>query len=142
MSPGTGGQRPGSDFRLEPREGYLYLHLETGFEMTPASMANIWTTISDASRKHGLRRVLAEGENVQRRLSTMESFDHAGLAARLMPGLTVACCFRGFVPDQQTLFFRTAAMNRGVRTEFFQDLDAALRWLGVGPEPARPESVT
>lgn len=135
MSPGTGGRQPASEFRLEPREGYLYLHLEPGFEMTPASMENIWMTISDACRKHGLRRVLAEGENVRRRLTTMESFDHAGLAARLMPGLSVACCFRGFVPDQQTGFFRTAAMNRGVRTDFFQDLDDALRWLGAGPEP-------
>jgi hypothetical protein len=63
----------------------------------------------------------------------MESFDHAGLAARLMPGLSVACCFRGFKPDEQTEFFRTAAMNRGVRVEFVQDLNAALRWLGAGP---------
>ena len=71
MSPGTGGRQPGSEFRLEPREGYLYLHLEPGFEMTPASMENIWMMISDA------------------------------------------CCFREFVPDRQTGFFRTAAMNRG-----------------------------
>jgi hypothetical protein len=132
MPSGTGGSRPGSDFTLEPREGYLYLHLAPGFEMTPESMAKLWIAISDACREHGLRRVLAEGDNVRRRLTTVESFDHAGLAARLMPGLTVACCFRGFVPDQQTGFFRTAAMNRGVRTEFFQDLNEALRWLGAG----------
>jgi hypothetical protein len=101
--------------------------------MTPKSMANIWITISDACREHGLRRVLAEGDNVQRRLSTLDSFDHADLAARLLPGLSVACCFRGFTPDQQTGFFRTTAMNRGVRTEFFQDLNTALRWLGTAP---------
>ena len=132
MRSGTGGGRPGSDFTLEPREGYLYLHLAPGFEMTPESMSKLWLAISDASRKNNLRRVLAEGDNVQRRLTTVESFDHAGLAARLLPGLTVACCFRGFVPDEQTMFFRTAAMNRGVRTEFFQDLSEALRWLGAG----------
>ena len=132
MHSGTGGSAPGSEFTLEPREGYLYLHLAPGFEMTPESMPRLWIAISDACREHGLRRVLAEGDNVRRRLTTVESFDHAGLAARLMPGLTVACCFRGFVPDQQTGFFRTAAMNRGVRTEFFQDLNEALRWLGAG----------
>jgi hypothetical protein len=121
-----------SGFTLEPREGYLYVHLAPGFEMTPDSMAGVWTALSEACRKHGLRRVLAEGENVRRKLTPMESFDHAGLVARLLPGLSVACCFRGFVPDDQTHFFRTAAMNRGVRTEFFQDLNAALRWLGAG----------
>jgi hypothetical protein len=89
--------------------------------------------MSKACREHNLRRVLAEGDKVRRRLTPMESFDHAGLAARLMPGLSVACCFRGFKPDEQTEFFRTAAMNRGVRVEFVQDLNAALRWLGAGP---------
>ena len=132
MTSGKAENQSASSFTLEPREGYLYVHLTPGFEMTSASMARTWTAISDACKRHNLRRVLAEGENVKRKLSPMESFDHAGLASRLMPGLTVACCFRGFVPDEQTGFFRTAAMNRGVRTEFFEDLDAALRWLGAG----------
>ena len=66
-----------------------------------------------------------------RRLTPMESFDVAELAARLLPGLSVACVFRGYVPDEQSQFFRTAAMNRGVRIDFFQDLNAALRWLGA-----------
>lgn len=120
------------EFRLEPREGYLYLHLPPGFEMTPDSMDRIWRAISDASREHGVRHVLAEGEDVRRRLSQVQTFDHASLAASLMPGLTVACCFKGFVPDKQTQFFQVAAMNRGVRAEFFQDLNDALRWLGTG----------
>lgn len=132
MTTGTSGSRPGLDFTLEPREGYLYLHLAPGFEATPESMTRMWTTISDACRRNNLRRVLADGENVQRKLTPMESYDHAALAARLMPGLSVACCFRGYQTDEQTEFFRTAAMNRGVRVEFFEDLDAALRWLGMG----------
>jgi hypothetical protein len=119
-------------FTVEPRESYLYIHLAPGFEMTPEGMTRIWSSLSEACREHGLRRVLAEGDNVRRCLTAVESFDHAGLAARLVPGLSVACCFRGYVPDEQTRFFRTAAMNRGVRTEFFQDLNAALRWLGAG----------
>jgi hypothetical protein len=123
-----------SGFTLEPREGYLYMQLAPGFEMTPQSLTDFWTALSEACRKHGLQRALVEGENVQRKLTPLESFDIAGLAARLAPGLTVACCLRGYVPDAQTQFFRTAAMNRGVRTEFFQDLNAALRWLGAGKQ--------
>ena len=119
-------------FTVEPRESYLYIHLAPGFEMTPEGMTRIWSSLSEACREHGLRRVLAEGDNVRRCLTPVESFDCTGLAARLVPGLSVACCFRGYVPDEQTQIFRTAAMNRGVRTEFFQDLNAALRWLGAG----------
>ena len=69
---------------------------------------------------------------MQRRISPLDAFDVASLIARLLPGLSVAFCFRGYVPDEQSQFFRTAAMNRGVRSEFFQDLNAALQWLGVG----------
>ena len=120
-----------SEFILEPREGYLYVHLAPGFEMTPESTTRVWVAICEACRERGLRRALAEGDNVRRRLTPMESFDVAELAARLLPGLSVACCFRGYVPDEQSQFFRTAAMNRGVRIDFFQDLNSALRWLGA-----------
>ena len=121
-----------SAFTLEIREGYLYLHLEPGFEFTPESTTRIWTAICETCREQGLRKALAEGDNVQRRLSQMDSFDVASLISRLLPGLSVAFCFRGYLPDDQSQFFRTAAMNRGVHTEFFQDLNAALHWLGVG----------
>ena len=121
-----------SAFTLEPREGYLYLHLEEGFEFTADSTTRMWTAICEACRENGLRKVLAVGDNVQRRMTPLDSFDLASLISRLLPGLSVACCFRGYVPDDQSQFFRTAAMNRGVRTEFFQDLNAALHWLGAG----------
>lgn len=123
-----------SDFTLEKRERYLYLHVEPGFEITPDSTTRMWIAISEACREHGLRKVLAEGDNVQRRLSPLDTFDLASLITRLLPGLSVAFCFRGYVPDDQSQFFRTTAMNRGVRTEFFQDLNAALHWLGVGDQ--------
>jgi hypothetical protein len=122
MSPG---------FTVEPRDGYLYLQLAPHFELTPDSIARFWTALSEGCREHGLYKVLAEGDDVQRRLTPMDSFDSAALAGRLLPGLSVALCFRGYVVDEQTQFFRTAALNRGVRAEFFQDLNAALRWLGA-----------
>jgi hypothetical protein len=124
-----------SGFRMEPREGYLYVNLDPGFVMTAESTSGAWIAIGEACRERGLRRALVEGEGVTRRLTPMESFDIAGLAARLLPGLSVAWVFRGYVPDAQSEFFRTAAMNRGVRMEFFQDLNAALRWLGAGDRP-------
>ena len=121
----------GLAFTVEPREGYLYMQLAPGFALTPESVVEFWGALSEACREHGLHKVLAEGAGIERRLTPMDSFDSAALAGRLLPGLTVALCFRGYVVDEQSQFFRTAAMNRGVRTEFFQDLNAALRWLGA-----------
>ena len=56
------------------------------------------------------------------------------LYARLVPGLAMACFVQGHVPDEQTEFFKTAAMNRGVRVEFFSNREEALRWLGIRPK--------
>ena len=122
-----------SGFTLEPREGYLYVQLDAGYEFNADGTTRMWMAISEACRANGLRKVLAEGDGVTRRMTPMEAFDLVGLVTRLLPGLSVACCFRGYVPDEQSQFFRTAAMNRGVRTEFFQDLNAALQWLGAAP---------
>ena len=122
-----------SGFKLEPREGYLYVQLEPYFELTADNTTRMWVTISDTCRANGLRKVLVEGDHATRRMTPMEVFDIAGLLSRLLPGLSVAFCLRGYVPDDQTLFFQTAAMNRGVRSEFFHDLNAALQWLGAAP---------
>jgi hypothetical protein len=123
-------------FKLEPRDGYLYVSLVPGFEMTPQNTTDVWTAICETCRELGLDKALAEGDGVVRRLTPMESFDIASLAARLLPGLSVACVFRGYVPDEQSKFFQTTAMNRGLRMEFFQDLNGALRWLGAGSRSA------
>ncbi|HEU4516842.1 MAG TPA: hypothetical protein VFR77_06030 [Steroidobacteraceae bacterium] len=123
-------------FKLEPRDGYLYVSLDPGFEMTPRNTTQVWTALCETCRELGLRKALAEGDGVVRQLTPMESFDIASLAARLLPGLSVACVFRGYIPDEQSQFFQTTAMNRGVRMEFFQGLNAALRWLGSGSRPA------
>ena len=121
-----------SGFILEPRDGYLYVHLEADFEMTADSTAGVWTAICESCRERGLRRALAVGDGVTRRLTTSEAFDIARLAGSLLPGLSLACVFRNYVPDQQSEFFRATAMSRGVRMEFFEDLNAALQWLGAG----------
>jgi hypothetical protein len=126
-----------SGFTLEPREAYLYVHLDPGFEITPDNMNRLWTAMSEACRAHGLQKALSVGDGVTRLLTPAESFDLVGLLSRLMPGLTVALCFRGYVPDEQSQAFRTAAMSRGVRVEYFQDLNAALQWLGARAAPKR-----
>ncbi len=121
-----------SGFTLEPRDGYLYVQLEPGFEMTPDSTAAVWTAICETCRERGLRRALTVGDGVTRRLTTSEVFDIARLAGSLLPGLSVACVFRDYVPDQLSEFFRATAMSRGVRMDFLEDLNAALEWLGAG----------
>ncbi len=125
-----------SEATLELREGYLHARLVPGFEITPERMNRLWKEIGDACAHHRIRRVLTEGTVSGRRMTTMDSFDSAAAAARLVPGLAMACFVQGHVPDQQTEFFKIAAMNRGVRVEFFAKREEALRWLGINPAKA------
>jgi hypothetical protein len=60
----------------------------------------------------------------------MDSFGLGSLAGSMLTGVSLACCFYGYTPDQQTQFLKDVAQNRGVRVEFFDNREAALRWLG------------
>lgn len=121
----------GSEATLELRAGYLYARLVPGFEITPERMNRLWQLLGEACQQSGLRHVLTEGTVAGRRMTTMDSFENAAAAARLAPGLAMACVVEGHVPDQQTEFFKIAAMSHGVRVEFFCTQDEALRWLGI-----------
>jgi hypothetical protein len=136
MEPGTDQSPRVSEVTLDLREGYLHARLVPGFEITPERMSRLWTEVGEACQRHGVRRVLTEGTVAGRRMTTMDSFDNAAQAARLAPGLAMACFVQGHVADEQTEFFKVAAMNRGVRVEFFADRDEALRWLRVSPTKA------
>jgi len=116
---------------LELRDGYLHAQLVPGFEITPERMNRLWSEIAAACRRFGIRQVLTEGEVAARRMTTMDSFDNAATAARLVPGLAMACVVSGHVADQQTEFFKTAGTNLGVHVDFFKSRAEALRWLGV-----------
>ena len=127
---------PDSEATLELCEGYLYARLVPGFEITPERMNRLWKQIGEACEQHQVRQVLTEGMVSGRRMTTMDSFENAAVAARLVPGLAMACFVQGHVPDQQTDFFKIAAMNRGVRVDFFAKREDALRWLGIRPTKA------
>lgn len=133
MKPETDQATLDSEASLEVREGYLYARLVPGFEITPERMNRLWQSLGKACVRSGLRRVLTEGTVAGRRMTTMDSFENAAVAARLVPGLSMACFVQGHIPDQQTDFFKIAAMNRGVRVEFFSSQEEALRWLGIRP---------
>lgn len=120
-----------SEVTLEVREGYLHGQLAPGFEITPERMERAWAELGAACRRFGIRRVLMEGEVAARRMATMDTFDNAATAARMAPGLEMACVLSGHVVDDQTAFFKTTGATLGVRVEFFKSRAEALRWLGV-----------
>jgi hypothetical protein len=121
-----------TEFKLTPSAAYLHVALATDYEIRPEGVTELMKSVSDVCTRHGQRRVLVEGRVVARRMATMDSFGAGALAGSMLPGVSVACCFYGYRPDDKSQFFKDVAQNRGVRVEFFSERDAALRWLGVG----------
>ena len=68
--------------------------------------------ISDVCARQGQRRVLIEGTIARRERGTMDSFGLGSLVGSMLTGVSLV------------------AQNRGVRVEFFDSREAALRWLG------------
>ena len=124
-----------TDFRLTPHADYVHVALEPGYEITPPGVTELMMSVSDVCSRQGQRRVLVEGTVVARRMGTMDSFGAGALAGSMLPGVSLACCFYGYKTDDQSQFFRDVAQNRGVRVDFFNDRDEALRWLGVRSQP-------
>jgi hypothetical protein len=122
-----------TDFKLTPHADYVHVELAPGYEIKPEGTTALTMAISDVCTRQGQRRVLIEGAIARRQMGTMDSFGLGSLAGSMLTGLSLACCFYGYAPDQQTQFFKDVAQNRGVRIEFFSEREAALRWLGVAP---------
>jgi len=124
--------RMSSDFKLTPHADYVHVELAADYELEPDGTAQLIHAISDACARQSLRRVLIEGTIARWAMGMMDSFSLGSLVGSVLPGGSVACCFSGFAPDQQTEFFKDVSQNRGVRIEFFPSRETALRWLGVG----------
>jgi hypothetical protein len=120
-----------TEFKLTPHADYIHIELAPGYEIKPDGTTQLTLAISDVCARQGQRRVLIEGTPARRNMGTMDSFGFGALVGSMLTGISLACCLYGYVPDQQTQFFRDVAQNRGVRIEFFSDREAALRWLGV-----------
>jgi len=120
-----------TEFKLTPHAEYLQVELAPGYEIKPDGTTQLMLAISDVCTRQGQRRVLVEGTVVRRDMGTMDSFGLGALAGSMLAGVSLACCLYGYARDQQTEFFRDVAENRGVRVEFFDTREAALRWLGI-----------
>lgn len=116
-------------FELEIHPNFLHLKYPAGSVISAESTFETWAAVARLTEKHDCSKVLIEIDRPQRQMDTMSAFDSGRVLAESAAGLTVAMCFHNYQFDDLTVFFKTVAQNRGVKIEFFGDLDEALEWL-------------
>jgi hypothetical protein len=73
--------------------------LAPGYEIRPEGVTQLMLSVSDVCSRQGQRRVLIEGRVAARRMGNMDSFGAGALAGSMLPGVSLACCFYGYAPD-------------------------------------------
>lgn len=120
-----------SFFELEVHPDFLFLKHKPGTVIDPESTQQMWAELGRLAAELGKSKVLVEAHKPERQLDTMAAFDSGRILAENTSGLTIAFCYKDYEFDDLTTFFKTVAQNRGVRVEFFSNVEEACTWLGV-----------
>jgi hypothetical protein len=120
-----------TNFTIDFCGDYIYVRHAAGVEITPESIAQLWSQLSVGCKLYRYRRVLIEGKIVWRKMNWLTAYSSAIQTMNIIQGLRVAYCFENYTEDELTGFFKMVASNRGVEIEFFSDRQKALYWLGA-----------
>lgn len=121
-----------ADFAITFHNNYIQVQHPEDYTITPENQRKLWLALAAACKKYQCRRVIALAPAPPKRsMNTMDAFDSAMQAIQAARGMSLACCFTGYQPDETSEFFKTVAHNRGVKVEFFTDQEQAFKWLGI-----------
>ena len=118
-------------FQSEIQPAYVHLRFPDGCVCSAESVAEVWSAVSRLCEEHSRNKILIEARRPECRLDTMSAFESGRALAEKAIGLSIAVCLYEYEFDELTTFFKTVVQNRGVKIEYFTDVDAALRWLDV-----------
>jgi hypothetical protein len=119
-------------FTVESHAGYIHVIYPPDYEITRETMIATCDDLMAICREKSCFRIILEAPSPVRKLNTTDAFESGTRLARISAGLTVAMVFYDYKTDEMTEFFKTVAQNRGVRVQYFTDVERALDWLGVG----------
>jgi len=110
---------------------YLNIRFSDSLTMTDDKLDELWDLLAAMSTKYDCLRTLIEAESPVCGLDTTAAFDSGVKVSGIGAGMQLALCFRNYEMGESSEFFRTVALNRGVRVEYFDNKEKALQWLGV-----------
>lgn len=121
-----------ANYQIGSINNLVHVALSPGFEITVDDVRTLWSDVRLACAERRLRHVLVEGEQAECRLGEDEIALHGELIARDgEPPLRVALCLYDYEADALTQDFVRHANSGTSSVQVFNDLSAALRWLGA-----------
>lgn len=72
-------------FTLTARNDFIYVELETGFQISLPSMQRLWSTVSPLCAQRRTHRVLVECEHPTRKMRALDASEHGKLISALKP---------------------------------------------------------
>jgi hypothetical protein len=115
-------------FEIAHREDYVRVKFGESYEPDPEWQDELWERLRTICDEYDTRRVLAEG-TFPAPDRPPASVIEAGQRTATIPNLWIAFHFDDFVPTANTELYEVIAASYGVRVKFFNDRDAALKWL-------------
>jgi hypothetical protein len=89
-------------------------------------------SVVDAASKQGSRRILCDERELEYRLGTLDTYAAAEAITQYAPRVVKTAIVCGPKSAPEGKFWEDVAVNRGLAVRVFQDLQAALAWLGDG----------
>ncbi len=119
-------------YAMQVEEGTLVVRA-SGFDESLAEVEQYGAAVIAACRAHGVTRVLCLEQELEYRLSTLDTFRAAEFVALHAPkvGRIAIVCAAASLPDGQ--FWENVVVNRGLTAAVFADPVAADHWLHADP---------
>lgn len=119
-----------------------FLHVSATGEFSLPEAKRTFLEMLEAAAQHKATKVLFDGRRLTGDPKTIERYDYGEFAAqsvlmfkdgRIPPGAKFAYLLEKPILDSQK-FGETVAVNRGMYVMAFDNLEAALAWLGIAPD--------
>ena len=118
----------GMEFAVTFRDDHVHVELNAEAEIDPDLPTDYWAMVRKACEEHDTRRVLVEGIAPRSELGPAEIVE-AGKRTATVPNLWLAFHLENHTPNEQSELYETVAASKGVRVKFFDNSEAALKWL-------------
>jgi len=118
----------GMEFAVTFRGDHVHVELNVEATIDPALPTDYWAMLRRACEEYDTRRVLVEGIAPRSELEPAEIVEAAKRTATV-PNLWLAFHLENHTPNEQSELYETVAASKGVRVKFFDNSEAALKWL-------------